>query len=319
MASDPKAQMLDTLFGTRYHTRGAALQLPRKVPMRVEPKSYFGEGQGVDAVGSVRHTAAFRSTRPHDNVLFCSTGQLLQWWCNRPIGWQLQKPTLNQHAEGWGLGSICVVAECRPAAFVLSLCYGCSRLLCCAANERTFLSWCSMATTMGGVSSAMVGLSISAAGSSEGRLISRKTVDLVSAVYVPVAIIMILYALFTYEWRSRFMHKKQVGGRGGGVEGECVGGGVTGLWGLVPSVCCLVPSSVHGSAASGGGVTNAGKQRGDMNGGKGDSAEQEQGGGAGHVSDPGAKAAECASGLLGVNMGSFAGRHLLLSMDLQPW
>jgi hypothetical protein len=31
-------------------------------------------------------------------------------------------------------------------------------------------------------------------------------------VYVPVAIIMILYALFTYEWRSRFMHKKQVRG-----------------------------------------------------------------------------------------------------------
>lgn len=67
-----------------------------------------------------------------------------------------------------------------------------------------------MATTMGGVSSAMVGLSMSSAGSSEGRLISRKTVDLVSAVYVPVAIVMILYALFTYEWRSKFMHKKQV-------------------------------------------------------------------------------------------------------------
>jgi len=81
---------------------------------------------------------------------------------------------------------------------------------CPAANERTFLSWCSMATTMGGVSSAMVGLSMSDAGSSEGRLISRKTVDLVSAVYVPVAIVMILYALFTYEWRSKFMHKKQV-------------------------------------------------------------------------------------------------------------
>lgn len=117
---DTKAQVFDTLFGTRSGAPGALLQKPRKVPMRVEPKSYF-------------------------------------------------------------------------------------------ANERTFLSWCSMATTMGGVSSAMVGLSISAAGSSEGRLISRKTVDLVSAVYVPVAIIMILYALFTYEWRSRFMHKKQVG------------------------------------------------------------------------------------------------------------
>jgi uncharacterized membrane protein YidH (DUF202 family) len=87
----------------------------------------------------------------------------------------------------------------------------CCAVPCCAANERTFLSWCSMATTMGGVSSAMVGLSISTSGSSEGRLISKKTVDLVSAVYVPVAIIMICYALFTYEWRSKFMHKKQVG------------------------------------------------------------------------------------------------------------
>lgn len=37
------AEVMDTLFGTRYHTPGAALQLPRKVPMRVEPKSYFGE------------------------------------------------------------------------------------------------------------------------------------------------------------------------------------------------------------------------------------------------------------------------------------
>eukprot|EP00879_Flechtneria_rotunda_P004819 GHRR01005092.1.p1 GENE.GHRR01005092.1~~GHRR01005092.1.p1 ORF type:complete len:153 (+),score=42.53 GHRR01005092.1:192-650(+) len=120
MGDQARAQVFDSLFGTRYHTPGAELQLPRKVPMRVEPKSYF-------------------------------------------------------------------------------------------ANERTFLSWCSMATTMGGVSSAMVGLSVSGAGSSEGRLISRKTVDLVSAVYVPVAILMVCYALFTYEWRSKFMQKKQVG------------------------------------------------------------------------------------------------------------
>jgi len=83
-------------------------------------------------------------------------------------------------------------------------------LLMPAANERTFLSWCSMATTMGGVSSAMVGLSVSGSGTSEGRLISRKTVDLVSAVYIPVAILMICYALFTFEWRSKFMNKKQV-------------------------------------------------------------------------------------------------------------
>jgi hypothetical protein len=58
---------------------------------------------------------------------------------------------------------------------------------------------------------------------------------LVSAVYVPVAIIMILYALFTYEWRSRFMHKKQVGGRGGvpvmrkTQHVQCRGGVVTNL------------------------------------------------------------------------------------------
>jgi hypothetical protein len=81
-----------------------------------------------------------------------------------------------------------------------------------------------MATTMGGVSSAMVGLSMTAASTSEGRLISRKTVDLVSAVYVPVAILMICYALFTYEWRSKFMHRKQVRGQLrelGGVEMWC--------------------------------------------------------------------------------------------------
>lgn len=114
-------QVMDTLFGTRYHTVGAELQLPRKVPMRVEPKSFF-------------------------------------------------------------------------------------------ANERTFLSWCSMATTMGGVSSAMVGLTFSrAGGSTEGRVISRRTVDLVSAVYVPLAIMMVTYALFMYQSRSAFMRKKQVG------------------------------------------------------------------------------------------------------------
>lgn len=112
---------MDAFFGTRYHTVGAELQLPRKVPMRVEPKSYF-------------------------------------------------------------------------------------------ANERTFLSWCSMATTMGGVSSAMVGLTFSrSGGSTEGRVISKRTVDMVSAVYVPLAIIMVVYAIFMYNSRSTFMRKKQVG------------------------------------------------------------------------------------------------------------
>jgi hypothetical protein len=77
-----------------------------------------------------------------------------------------------------------------------------------------------MATTMGGVSSALVGLTITqGAGSgtggtgagSGGRVISERTVDLITAIYVPVAVIMVLYALFQYENRARFMMRKQVG------------------------------------------------------------------------------------------------------------
>lgn len=59
---DPKAQVLDTLFGTRYHTPGAALQLPRKVPMRVEPKSYFGETRAQPVFSSQhQHQVAWSS------------------------------------------------------------------------------------------------------------------------------------------------------------------------------------------------------------------------------------------------------------------
>ena len=73
-----------------------------------------------------------------------------------------------------------------------------------------------MATTMGGVSSAMVGLTFSrSGGSTEGRVISRRTVDMISAVYVPLAVMMVAYALFMFTSRSTFMRKKQVG-RGGG-------------------------------------------------------------------------------------------------------
>jgi hypothetical protein len=76
-----------------------------------------------------------------------------------------------------------------------------------------------MATTMGGVSSALVGLTITSGGGasgasgagSGGRVISSRTVDMITAIYVPVAVIMVLYALFQYENRSRFMQRKQVG------------------------------------------------------------------------------------------------------------
>mmetsp|Transcript_24836 Transcript_24836/g.54086 ORF Transcript_24836/g.54086 Transcript_24836/m.54086 type:complete len:148 (-) Transcript_24836:784-1227(-) len=112
--------LTDKLWGTRYHTQGASLQLPRKVPMRVEPKSYF-------------------------------------------------------------------------------------------ALERTFLSWMGMAVTMGGVSSALVGFSNREASGEEGQLISTRTIDLITVIYTPLAILIMVYALFTYEWRSRFLRKKQMG------------------------------------------------------------------------------------------------------------
>mmetsp|Transcript_8444 Transcript_8444/g.21119 ORF Transcript_8444/g.21119 Transcript_8444/m.21119 type:complete len:173 (-) Transcript_8444:570-1088(-) len=110
----------DRLFGTRMHTEGAELQLPRKVPMRVEPKSYF-------------------------------------------------------------------------------------------ALERTYLSWMGMAVTMGGVSSALVGFSNADATSEQEQLISRRTIDIITCVYTPIAMLIMGYALWTYEWRSSFMRKKQLG------------------------------------------------------------------------------------------------------------
>jgi hypothetical protein len=37
----------DAVFGTRTTTVGAVLQRPRKAALRVEPKTYFGEGIAV--------------------------------------------------------------------------------------------------------------------------------------------------------------------------------------------------------------------------------------------------------------------------------
>ncbi|GLC43847.1 hypothetical protein PLESTB_000914700 [Pleodorina starrii] len=112
--------IFDKLYGTKQFTAGAELQLPRKVPMRVEPKSYF-------------------------------------------------------------------------------------------ANERTYLSWMGMAITLGGVSSALVGFAGDDSDDSTDRLISKRTIDVITCIYSPLAILIMCYALFTYEWRSKFMRTKQIG------------------------------------------------------------------------------------------------------------
>ncbi len=69
-----------------------------------------------------------------------------------------------------------------------------------------------MAITLGGVSSALVGFAgdDDSAPSAE-HLISNRTIDVITCIYAPLSILMMAYALFTYEWRSKFMRTKQVG------------------------------------------------------------------------------------------------------------
>jgi uncharacterized membrane protein YidH (DUF202 family) len=79
------------------------------------------------------------------------------------------------------------------------------------ANERTFLSWMGMAITMGGVSSALVSFQTTDSDPEHEQVISKRTIDIITCMYTPMAILMMLYALFTYEWRSHFMKKKMLG------------------------------------------------------------------------------------------------------------
>ena len=66
-----------------------------------------------------------------------------------------------------------------------------------------------MAVTLGGVSSALVGFGGNS--TEQGKLISQTTIDIVTCIYAPLSIVIMGYALFTYEWRAWFLRKKQVG------------------------------------------------------------------------------------------------------------
>ena len=79
-----------------------------------------------------------------------------------------------------------------------------------AALERTYLSWIGMAVTLGGVSSALVGFSGDAP-EEPGKVISSRTIDIITCIYAPLSILIMIYALFTYEWRCYFLRKKQMG------------------------------------------------------------------------------------------------------------
>jgi len=119
MRLQPSA-ITDALFGTRSNTEGAYYQLPRKIPLRIEPKTYF-------------------------------------------------------------------------------------------ANERTFLAWLSMATTLGTVGTAIAGYAVDKDTPTKHPTISTGTVQLMTMLMLPLSILMIAYALFTFYWRSEFIRRKQVG------------------------------------------------------------------------------------------------------------
>lgn len=68
----------------------------------------------------------------------------------------------------------------------------------------------SMAITLGGVASVLVGFNTGEGDASTSQIISKRTIDIITIIYTPVSLFIMIYALFTYEWRRRFMHKKQV-------------------------------------------------------------------------------------------------------------
>lgn len=61
----------------------------------------------------------------------------------------------------------------------------------CAANERTFLAWLSMATTLGTISTAIAGFAVDEEGSKHGAAISQGTVELMTVTLLPISILMI--------------------------------------------------------------------------------------------------------------------------------
>lgn len=80
-----------------------------------------------------------------------------------------------------------------------------------AANERTFLAWLGMATTLGTISTAIAGFAVADGEGKHQGGISPGTVELITVTLLPVSILMIAYALFTFYWRSEFIRRKQVG------------------------------------------------------------------------------------------------------------
>ena len=108
----------DKLFGTRAYTPGAQFQLPRKVPLRIEPKTYFGTPTARQSL---------------------------------PVSFPSRVGLVGDSSRSLWRRACFAFAEEGPEG---------RRVAVGAANERTFLAWMSMAVTLGGVSTALVGFSV---------------------------------------------------------------------------------------------------------------------------------------------------------------
>jgi hypothetical protein len=161
-------EVTDRLWGTRYYTHGAKLQLPRKVPMRVEPKSYF----------------ALERT-------------YLSW-----MGMAITLGGVSSALVGFSGNSKvsrCNAWTCHACAHAKTHAY-----LPCAYMSAWHAAY--MPLPHSRLPRRMVGVQ-----EEEGTLISSRTIDVITCIYTPLAMIIMVYALFTYEWRARFLRKKQMG------------------------------------------------------------------------------------------------------------
>lgn len=64
---------------------------------------------------------------------------------------------------------------------------------------------------MGTIGTAIAGFAVEDEEGITKRGISKSTVELMPLLMIPISLLMIAYALFTFYWRSEFIRKKQIG------------------------------------------------------------------------------------------------------------
>ena len=78
------------------------------------------------------------------------------------------------------------------------------------ANERTFLSWLNMSITLGSIATALLGYSGTMARSTMRGNFTDFTVDILSLILLPLAVMLAMYALFVFFWRAGAIQGKRV-------------------------------------------------------------------------------------------------------------